>query len=316
MPRRSRKIQKNVVRRWKGNPVISLRDIPFRCSDVHNAGAVRHRGQYVLLVTVESLQGDCVLYRATSEDGKGFRVEDKPVLAPAEEGPFARYETDGVRDARITRFDGSYYVTYLAQSGYGFRVGLAKTEDLADITRIGLISEPDTKNGILFPRKIHGRYVRLERPRKGGNIWISRSHDLLHWGDWEVVMTTRGGYWDCDRIGPSAPPVELDCGWLMIYYGEKRTASGPLFRLGAAFLDPEEPARVVGRSNIPILSPRERYERIGDVENLVFSCGVLLGEDGKELEIYYGAADSCICLGTVPVEELKRACIARKAREA
>ena len=315
MPKRNRKLQKNVVRRYSGNPIISLTDIPFRCSDVHNAGAVKFGGQYILLVTVESLQGDCALYRAVSDDGKRFTVEREPILAPAEEGPYAKYEHDGVRDARVTLLEGTYYVTYLAQSRYGFRVGLGRTEDFRSIERMGLISEPDTKNGVLFPRKFNGRYARLERPREGANMWVSYSHDLMHWGDWEPVMTRRGGYWDSDRIGASTPPMEVECGWLVIYYGEKHTASGPLFRLGAVFLDHEDPATVVGRSNIPILSPREDYERIGDVENLVFCCGALRGEDGGTLEVYYGAANSCICLGTVDMEDLQRMCMKRKARE-
>jgi predicted GH43/DUF377 family glycosyl hydrolase len=173
---------------------------------------------------------------------------------------------------------------------------------------MALISEPDTKNGVLFPRKIEGRYVRLERPRAGGNIWISYSEDLIHWGQWKVVMTPRHGYWDYDRIGASAPPIETDCGWLVVYYGVRELPGGPLFRLGIAFLDIDDPARVVGRSNVPILAPRERYERIGDVGNLVFCCGALLAEDRSELLVYYGAADSCICLASLPREEIELVC--------
>ncbi|MCK4375188.1 MAG: hypothetical protein KAX19_07665, partial [Candidatus Brocadiae bacterium] len=81
-----------------------------------------------------------------------------------------------------------------------------------------------------------------------------------------------------------------------------------------AFLERNDPARVLGRSNIPVLAPQERYERVGDVANLVFSCGAVLSDDGSEVEIYYGAADSCICLGTVPMEELERMCDPAKAR--
>ena len=77
-------------------------------------------------------------------------------------------------------------------------------------------------------------------------------------------------------------------------------------RLGAAILDRDDPARVLARSNIPILSPRERYERIGDVPNVVFSCGALLA-DGQ-LSVYYGASDSCICLGAATLEDILRVC--------
>ena len=309
------KIQHNMATRWPGNPLISTEDLPFACNDIHNAGAARYDGQYVLLVTVESLQGACALYKATSKDGRRFQIDAEPIMAPASSGPFAPYEQDGVRDPRITFLDGSYYIVYLASSRHGSRLALAKTEDFERIERIALISEPDTKNGALFPRKIGGRFARLERPREGGNIWMSYSDDLIYWGDWQVVMTPRHGYWDYHRIGASAPPMEVECGWLLIYYGQKWTPAGPLFRLGAAMLDRDAPSVVIGRTNVPVLSPQQRYERVGDVGNLVFSCGALLSEDGSQVEIYYGASDSCICLGTVTIEELEKGCFRRKAQE-
>jgi predicted GH43/DUF377 family glycosyl hydrolase len=307
------KIAKNIVQRWDGNPVISIQELPFQANDIHNAGAVKHKGQYILLVTIENLRGDCAIYLARSRHGRRFEIDEKPFLEAAAEEPFAKYESHGVRDPRITHFDGFYYIVYLAQSEHGVRLALAKTKDFRTVKRVALISEPDTKNGMLFPRKIGGRYARLERPAEGFSIWISYSADLIHWGGWEQVMTPRGGFWDSHRIGASVPPMETDRGWLLIYYGERELAGGPLFRLGAAFLDRDNPAEVIGRSNIPVLAPQERYERIGDVENLVFSCGAVLSDDGSQLEIYYGAANSCICLGTVAVAELEKACFAENA---
>jgi predicted GH43/DUF377 family glycosyl hydrolase len=312
---RHRKLPRNVVQRSERNPLISLDDLPFAANDVHNAGAVKHEGRYVLLVTIERLDGRCVIHRAESEDGHRFEIDPEPVLAPSAEPPYDKYESDGVRDARITPFDGGYYVTYLAQSEYGFRLGLGRTENLRTIERIALVSEPDTKNGTLFPRKVDGRFARLERPREGGNIWVSYSEDLRHWGGWDVVMTPRSGYWDCHRIGAAAPPIEVECGWLLVYYGVKNNPSGPLFRLGIAFLDRDNPVSVIGRSNIPVLAPREKYERIGDVANLIFSCGALLNDAGDDLVIYYGAANSCICRGSVGLEALERTCNPEKAVE-
>lgn len=310
----STKLPKNVAERWSRNPVISIRDLPFAAGDIHNAGAVRHNGGYILLVTVESLRGDCAIYRAQSRDGLRFDFEPKPVLEASREGPFARYETYGVRDARITPFDDRYYITYLAQSVHGVRMGLAETGDFDTIERVALISEPDTKSGMLFPRKMGGKFARLERPREGGSIWLSYSEDLIHWGGWRQVMTPRHGFWDYDRIGGAAPPIETDCGWLLVYYGVRELPGGPVFKLGAAFLDCEDPAVVIGRSNIPLLAPREPYERIGDVANLVFSCGAVISEDRSMLELYYGAADSCICYSTIRKAELEKLCSKAKAR--
>jgi predicted GH43/DUF377 family glycosyl hydrolase len=313
--RMSTKIPKNIVRRYAANPIIAIGDLPFLANDVHNAGAVRHEGTTVLLITVENLKGDCCVFRALSDDGRRFEIDDEPFLAPSRKGPFAPYEERGVRDARVTRFDGFYHIVYLAESSHGFRLGLARTEDFESVERVALISEPDTKNGVLFPRRIGGKYARLERPREGGNIWIAYSDDLLNWGEWDVVMTPRHGFWDYDRIGAAVPPIETECGWLLFYYGVRNLPGGPLFRLGVAFLDPDDPSKVLGRSNVPVLAPRERYERIGDVPNLIFSCGAVASEDKSEVEIYYGAADSCICLGTVPFGELERTCMAAQAAE-
>jgi len=307
------KISKNTVRRWPHNRVLSIRDLPFQASDVHNAGAARHNGEYVLLVTVENLRGDCSIYRARSRDGRQFRIDEAPLLEPSRTGPFAAYENHGVRDPRVTPFEGTHYIVYLAESNYGVRLALAKTDDFEAVERIAFISEPDTKSGVLFPDRFGGRYARLERPREGGNIWISYSEDLRHWGDWRLLLTPRAGYWDYNRIGAAVPPILTDCGWLLFYYGVRELPGGPVYRLGVAFLDTADPARVLGRSNLPVLAPLEPYERIGDVPNLVFSCGALLSEDGRQVEIYYGGSDSCVCLGTISLDELQIMCNKGKA---
>ena len=302
-----RKTRHDVIRRCKGNPLITVYDLDFRCSDIYDAGAVRMNGHHLLLLTVEALQGWCSIYLAHSSDGQHFSIEKKPFMAPATKGPFAAYENLGVRDPRITFLDGTYYIVYLADGDLGVRLGLARTDDFKTVERIALISEPDTKNGALFPKKIKGRYALLERPQERASIWIKYSDDLIYWGSHQLVMAPRGGYWDPDRVGAAAPPIEIDDGWLLIYYGVKRTSAGPLFRLGAAVLDRDNPAKVLARSNIPILSPRENYERIGDVGNLVFSCGALI-EPNNEVMVYYGGADSCLCLGTAPLNDILKVC--------
>lgn len=297
----------DLVHRWEGNPLFGLEDLNFRAGDVHNIGIVQQEDCLVGLLNIESMRGTNLFYRAISADGFNFTVDPDPVMQPPHEGPRARYETFGIRDPRITPMDGRYYVTYLADSELGLRLGLAATDDFRNLEFLGYVSQPDVKNGVLFPRKINDRYALLKRPA-GGDIWLSFSDDLTFWGDEHVVMTTRGGHWDASRVGAAAVPIEIDQGWLLIYYGAKDTSAGPLVRLGAAVLDRDEPWKVIARSNIPILSPREGYERIGNVPNLVFSCGAIL-RDG-EIWIYYGGSDSCICLGTAGVGELVDFCMA------
>ncbi len=301
---------RDVIHRWEGNPIISLEDIPFRCNTVFNAAAVKFQGEYLLLIRVEDQCGRSIFTLAGSEDGLRFVVEPEPVMMPATEEPFATYEACGIEDPRITLLDGTYYVMYTAYSHYGPRLALARTDDFRNFTRIALISEPVNKDGALFPKKINGRYVRFDRPNVGatGNIWVSYSEDLIHWGGSEVAMTTRPDHWDCARIGASAPPIETEHGWLEIYHGVKETAAGPIYRLGAVIFDLENPTRILGRAAIPILTPREQYERVGDIGNVVFSCGAILEEQTGELKMYYGAADTCICVGTAKLNAIIERC--------
>jgi len=305
-----KRIGRDVIHRWEGNPVITLEDIPFRCNTVFNAGAAKLGDEYVLLLRVEDLAGRSVFALARSADGYHFSVESEPVMVPEpEKEPFRTYERRGIEDPRITEIDGRFYVMYTAVSKYGARLALAETTDFHDWRRIGLVSEPENKDGVLFPKKIGGRYARLDRPVGNGtaNVWLSYSEDLIHWGDSQVVFTTRGGLWDMDRVGASAPPIATDSGWLEIYHGVKIMSAGPVYRLGTVLLDLDDPAKVIARSAIPILAPREYYERVGDVGNVVFSCGCIHEPDGEVL-VYYGASDTCICVGMAKLDELIRQC--------
>ena len=117
------------IHRWEGNPIIKLSDLNFRCSDIHNAGITVMGDKLVMLLTIEMLQGYTQIYRACSSDGINFTVDDQPLMARPEVGPRKQYENLGPRDARITRLDDTYYITYIAESNLGYRIGLAATHD-------------------------------------------------------------------------------------------------------------------------------------------------------------------------------------------
>lgn len=302
---------REIVNRFDGNPILTRHDMPFPCNTVFNAGAVKVNGEYLLLLRVEGLDGVSFLALARSKDGFHFEVEEEPVMTPGDEEPYKTYEALGVEDPRITEMDGWYYIFYTAYSGYGPRIGLARTRDFHRIERIGLVSQPVNKDAVLFPRKFNGRYVRFDRPLipQGKAMWISYSSDLLHWGDSKVVMEVRPGFWDSKKIGSGAPPIESNKGWLLIYHGVKETAAGGIYRLGTAIFDLEDPSKLIGRCTVPILSPSEYYERTGDVPNVVFTCGAIVEPDRNEVKIYYGAADTCICLGVARLEDLIQSCL-------
>ncbi|KPK62180.1 MAG: hypothetical protein AMK73_06605 [Planctomycetes bacterium SM23_32] len=295
----------DLLERYEQNPVITAADIPFTCNTVFNGSPVKLGSEYLMLLRVEGQHGYSLFALARSQDGYRFEVEDRPVMAPVTEGPMARYEVAGIEDPRITVLEGRIYVVYTAFSGYGPVMSLATTEDFHTFERLGVISEPGNKDGLLFPRKVGGRYARLDRPigNDVGSVWVSFSDDLTYWGDSRVVITPRQGHWDSYRVGGSAVPIETEDGWLEIYHGVKMTSGGPIYRAGAVLLDLDDPSVVISRSDVPILAPRTDYERVGDVGNVVFASGAVVEPDGM-VKVYYGAADTAICVATAPLAEI------------
>ena len=295
----------DLLRRHEGNPIITAADIPFTCNTVFNGSALKLNGEYVILLRVEGQHGYSLFALARSSDGYAFALERLPVMVPAEDGPWQKYEVAGIEDPRLTVLEGEIYVVYTAFSGYGPVMALARTEDFLTYERLGIMSEPGNKDGMLFPRKIGARYVRFDRPigNDVGSIWVSFSPDLHYWGDSRIVVSPRPGYWDSHRVGGSCVPIETDEGWLEIYHGVKMTSGGPIYRAGVVLLDLDDPSKVVGRSAVPILAPRANYERIGDINNVVFASAAVLEPDG-EVKVYYGAADTSICVATGRLDDL------------
>ena len=296
---------RDLLHRWEGNPAITIEDVPFRANTVFNGTPMVTENGVFLLLRVEGQQGYSFFALARSSDGLRFKLDEKPVMMPAKSGPYAKYESKGIEDPRATVVDGTCYIMYTAVGQWGPRIAIARTEDYVNYERMGIVSEPGNKDGVLFPRKIDGRYARLDRPIGigRGSIWLSYSPDLLNWGDSEVVISPRAGYWDDFRIGASVPPIETEKGWLEIYHGVKMTSAGPIYRMGTVLLDLDDPSKVIKRSAMPILSPREDYERIGDVYNVCFGCGAVVDEKGSMM-VYYGAADTSICVALCSMEEL------------
>ena len=290
--------------RDKDNPIITARDLPYQANAVFNAGAADLGDEVLLLVRVESSSGRSHLIVARSRDGiTDWRFEKQALIHP-DQG--CEYEVKGAEDCRLTWMEGPerWGIAYTGYTDHGPGVALATTQDFRTIERIGLVMPPDNKNAALFPRKFDSLYAMLHRPSGGGaGVWISYSPDLVYWGKPSVVIPARGDpWWDGVRVGTGLPPIETEEGWLVVYHGVKEVAGGPIYRIGAALLDLEQPRRLVARTRRWLLSPEEDYERIGDASNVVFSCGGIV-RNGK-LWMYYGAADSSICLATVAISEI------------
>jgi predicted GH43/DUF377 family glycosyl hydrolase len=300
---------RDLLHRWARNPIITLEDVPYRCNTVFNGTPVKVDGRYLLLLRVEGQQGHSFFSLATSGDGLHFELDPTPCMRRATEGPFQIWEENGLEDPRATLLEGTHYIMYTVVGRHGHEIALAKTDDFHHYERMAIVSEPGNKDGVLFPEKINGLYARLDRPIGGGvgSVWVSYSPDLINWGRSEFVFAPRSRFWDCYRIGASAPPILTDKGWLEIYHGVKMTSAGPIYRIGAIMLDKDNPAKVLGRGVAPLLSPREDYERIGDVGNVVFACGAIVEDDG-EVKVYYGAADTSICVAFGTLDEISDLC--------
>ena len=180
-----------IITRYKNNPILTRKDVPYPVATVHNAGIVKHNDRYIMLFRSHLQNGRSIIGRADSVDGFSFTVHPEPFLVPSTESVFAEYEAFGVEDLRICPVEGEYLLTYSAYSRHGVRIALARTRDFEKVERISLITQADLRNVVIFPEKFGDRYVRLDRPHSEispWSIWISYSPDLVHWGDSRVIM--------------------------------------------------------------------------------------------------------------------------------
>lgn len=299
----------DLFRRHEANPILTATDWPYAANTVFNPGAIKLKdGDTLLLCRVEDRSGHSHLCAARSANGvDGWRIDPAPTFAPDPERH--REELWGVEDPRITYVEelDQYAVMYTAYGWGGPGVALALTRDFRTFERCGMVMSPEDKDATLLPRRFNGYWHMVHRPvtALGAHIWMSSSPDLHHWGNHRIMLEARrGGWWDANKIGLSPPLIETERGWLMIYHGVRVTPSGSLYRLGLALFDLEHPDQCIRRGDRWIFGPLADYERAGDVGNVVFPGGYTIGEDGDTLNLYYGAADTSICLARASIRRM------------
>ncbi len=215
---------------------------------------------------------------------------------------------------------------FAVDTRHGVRGGIAVTEDFRSFEVLSL-SVPDNRNMVLFPERIGGKYVRLERPfpvySRGGvdrfDMWISDSPDLRYWGNSRLLLAVEQVPFANDKVGPGAPPIKTEKGWLTTFHAvdidPKRGKNGwettwkKRYSAGIMLLDLDDPSRVVGMCRSPLLAPEAKYEAEGGFRNHVIFPGGMVLEDTGEVKIYYGAADTVECLATADVDDLIRLCL-------
>jgi len=299
-----------LFRRHAGNPILTAAHWPYPVNAVFNPAAAAVDGQTVLLARVEDRTGISHLAVARSGNGvDGWTIEPEPLLAPEDTAASEQWGFEDPRTVWVDELD-RWVITCTAYGPAGPAVYLATTEDFGSVERYGVVRHPEDKNAALLPHRIDGRWVLFHRPKTEfggarGEIVLSRSPDLVSWSAPEQVLQPRAGaWWDSLRIGLGPPPLPTEHGWLLVYHGVKETVAGEIYRVGLALLDLKEPTRIIRRLPEWVLAPLAPYERTGDVPNVIFPCGLVHDPATDEVRLYYGAADSSICLATAQLDDL------------
>jgi len=316
-----------VIRRHPGNPILSAADCPYPATLVFNAGFAKFKGQYVCVFRNDVCDpADRLkvihtnLGLARSDDGVRWTVTDRPCF------DLHTDEIDRAYDPRLTVLDGRCYLCFGADTRHGIRGGVAVTDDLEHFEVLSL-SAPDNRNMVLFPEKIAGKFARLERPMpiygrgpENFDIWFADSPDLKYWGNVNLVLGSEQVPFCNSKIGPGAPPVRTDRGWLAVIHsvdidtarqGWGWSGNWPKrYSAGLMLLDLQEPWRVTGLTPRPLLAPEPPYdyETAGGYRDYVIFPGGMILEDDGEVKIYYGAADTTECLATAQLDDLLDLC--------
>ncbi len=334
-----------VVHRYEHNPIITCHDVNkawqpphLKVVTVHNAGITRYKDDVLMLFRSHLRNGISILGVARSKDGlNDWRIDPLPAMVPCDlDDEFAEgmdvntliaNEGGGLEDARITKIDDSYFITYSAYHGsiqHRVRVSLAITKDFKTFTRYGPVLETDMRNVVIFPEKIGNNFYALFRPNDstdehtGGifkQILLGKTIDCYSntWDiDPEPVMNQSGlPSFFSDKIGPGAPPIKTKYGWINIFHGVRSTMDGNPYFLGVAIHDLEDVSKV-RVANFPILMPSKSDCRVGEedyvhVPNVVFCCGALRKDNG-EIYIYYAGNDTVMNIGITHEDLLAELC--------
>ena len=297
-----------IVWRFSGNPVIK-RDLAARSNSIFNSAVVPWKGGFAGVFRCDDTSWRMNLRRGFSADGLNWTIDDDPIEFKNDmEGlPPSDYKYD----PRVVSLEGRNYVTWC--NGYhGPCIGAGYTDDFETFVQMENVFMPYNRNGVLFPRKIDGRFAMLSRPSDTGHtafgdIFYSESPDFVYWGRHRHVMSPtpfEESAWQFLKIGAGPAPIETDEGWLLIYHGVLKSCNGFIYSFGAALLDIDEPWKVIARGRPYLLNPRMMYECAGDVPNVVFPCAALTDAASGRMAIYYGAADTVTCLAFARVEEV------------
>ena len=301
----------DVLWRSSRNPIIRRDQLP-RSNSIFNSAVVPFGTGFAGVFRVDDRTRLMNLHAGRSRDGVAWRIDPDPIVFRPADDRAAEIQGafEHAYDPRVTWLEDRYYVTWC--NGYhGPTVGIGYTRDFDTFHQLDNAFLPFNRNGVLFPRRIGGAYGMLSRPSDAGHtafgdIFWSESPDLVHWGRHRHVMAPVLWSWQSTKVGAGPTPIETPEGWLLLYHGVLTSCNGFVYSIGAALLDLEQPWKVVARARDYLLSPREPYEQVGDVPNVVFPCAALVHRDADRLTIYYGGADTVVCIAHGHLSEVIR----------
>jgi beta-1,2-mannobiose phosphorylase / 1,2-beta-oligomannan phosphorylase len=326
------------IKKFSGNPILTPRESDWEGLQVRNPAAWYDGIKVYMVYSARTKMNNIFLGLAESEDGFNFiRVSDRPFYAPKENA----FDGGTIEDARMVKFDDTYYISYVARavgkedflrgkrsmaatsdgitwSTNARRGGILKTKDFKRVECLGPITSEYNYdcNIILFPEKINGKYVLLHRPSlynqeientmipmdvEKPGINLAFSEDLVNW-HYDQCIALPEQPWESAKIGGSTPPIKTQEGWLTLYHGVQDTEEGRIYRVGVMLLDLEDPTKVIARCPHFIMEPEADFEKVGTVNNVVFPNGNVVIDDN--LYIYYGGADTVCCVATVKLKEI------------
>jgi len=281
------------VWRYTENPIID-RTFVKDANSIFNSAVVSFGDGFAGVFRMDDITRDQFLVTGFSKDGIHWKLNDKKI--------FHGY------DPRLCEIDGKFYLSWVVHTDRGTSIGVASTTDFEAWDRMENAVLPVSRNGVLFPRKIGGNYMMFTRPcDKGhtpyGDIFLSQSPDLTYWGKHRFTIKPENN-WEMTKVGAGPTPIETDEGWLCFYHGVITSCNGFTYSMGAMITDINELWKVLRRASCYLLSPREQYEFVGDVPNVVFPCAALADSESGKIAIYYGGADTVVGLAFTTVDEV------------
>lgn len=302
---------REVMWRYDSNPIIGRYALSTSNSIFNSAVVPFKKGEYNFagVFRCDDTNRRMRLHVGFSRDGFKWDINEEDVKFSGADAEVANWVYG--YDPRVCKIEDKYYVTWC--NGYhGPTIGVASTTDFETFRQEENAFLPYNRNGVMFPRKIDGRFAMLSRPSDTGHtafgdIFYSESPDLTFWGRHRHVMAPAAfeqSAWQCMKIGAGPIPIETSEGWLLIYHGVLHSCNGYVYAFGSALLDREQPWKVIARSGPYLISPREPYECMGDVPNVTFPCAALHDSQTGRIAVYYGCADSVTGLAFGYIDEI------------